>query len=166
MNDSTHPEPRLQDRPEQPYAGIRTRAALTEWGGVNALVGELLGWLDRHGVPPAGPPLYRYRLIGGPTDPFDVEVGIPVAGPVAGDDRVRGGVLPAGRYLVLEHHGHLDSIAASHTALVDWAEAHAIRLTGSPDRLRWDVMFESYRTDPEAEPDPRRWVTELVYLTG
>ena len=25
-------------------------------------------------------------------------------------------------------------------------------------------MYEAYLTDPEQEPDPSRWVTELAYL--
>ncbi|WP_152365532.1 GyrI-like domain-containing protein [Microlunatus speluncae] len=156
-------EPRVEDRSEQPYVSIRTRANFTEWGGVNALIGEVQDWLAARELAPAGPPLYRYHLIGNLTDRFDVEVGFPVAAPVAGDERVITGALPAGRYLVLEHRGHPDSIGGSHAALVDWAEAHGVALTGSPDRLRWGLMFESYVTDPAEVPEPGQWVTELVY---
>jgi effector-binding domain-containing protein len=159
-------EPRLEDRSEQPYVSIRTEATFTEWGGVNALIPEVQDWLAARDVVAAGPPLYRYHRIGNLTDRFDVEVGFPVAAPVAGDDRVRSGVLPAGRYLVLDHRGHPDSIAGSHGALIEWAAANAVELTGSPDRLRWGLMYESYATDPEVEPEPERWVTELVYLVA
>lgn len=158
-------EPTLQDRAVQPYVSIRTQANFTEWGGVNALVPEVLDWLKRNDAEPAGPPFYRYHVIGGMADRFDLEVGFPVAAPMAGDDRVIAGALPAGRYLVLAHQGHPDSIAGSHAALVDWAEQHGIELTGSADRLRWGVMYESYQTDPANEPDPNRWTTELAYLT-
>ncbi len=130
-------EPRVEERSEQPYVSIRTRANFTEWGGVNALIPEVQDWLTTRGTTPAGPPLYRYHQIGNLTDRFELEVGFPVATPVAGDERVTAGALPAGRYLVLEHRGHPDSIAGSHAALVDWAEARDVQLTGSPDRLRW-----------------------------
>ena len=156
-------EPRLEDRSAQPYVSIRTEANLTEWGGVNALIPEVQDWLAARGVEPAGPPLYRYHRIGNLADRFDVEVGFPIASPIEGDDRVTAGTLPEGRYLVLDHRGHPDSIAGSHTAQVDWADTHDVALTGSPDRLRWGLMYESYATDPEVEPDPERWVTELVY---
>ncbi len=156
-------EPRIEDRAEQPYVSIRSEANFTEWGGVNALIPEVQHWLTARDVAPVGPPLYRYHRIGNLTDRFDVEVGFPVAAPVAGDDRVTAGALPAGRYLVLDHHGHPDSIAGSHQALVEWADAHDVELTGSPDRLHWGLMYESYASDPEVEPEPERWVTELVY---
>lgn len=133
---------------------------------MNALIGEVTDWLTRRDAPPTGPPLYRYHLIGSLTERFDVEVGFAVAEPLPGDERVTSGAFPAGRYLVLEHRGHPDSISGSHTALVDWAAAHGIALTGSPDRLRWGLMYEAYLTDPEQEPDPSRWVTELAYLAA
>jgi effector-binding domain-containing protein len=155
----------LAQRAEQPYVSIRTRANFTEWGTVNALVPEVLDWLGQRGQAPAGPPFYRYHEIGGMAERFDVEVGFPVAAPVKGDDRVRAGSLPAGRYVLAEHHGHPDSIAASHMALVDWATEQGIALTGSPDRKRWEVMLETYATDPATEPDPANWITELAYLT-
>lgn len=157
-------EPTLARRAEQPYVSIRTQANFTEWGGVNALVPEVLDWLGRNNISPAGPPFYRYHVIGGMVDRFDLEVGFPVSTAVDGDDRVRADALPAGRYVVLAHRGHPDSIAGSHTALVDWAERGGIKLTGNADRTRWGLMYESYTTDPETEPDPDRWLTELSYL--
>jgi effector-binding domain-containing protein len=86
-----------------------------------------------------------------------------VATQVVGDDRVLAGAMPAGDYVVADHVGHPDSIAESHLALVAWAEEQGITL--SKDGEVWETMFESYRTDPEDEPDLGRWRTELVYLT-
>lgn len=156
-------EPRVEHRAEQPTAGIRMRATLGEWGEVNALGPEVLTWLAARGSGPAGAPYYRYRVIGGFEDKFDVEVGYPVAAPVTGDDRVLAGVLPAGDYVVADHVGHPDGIEESHLALVAWAEEQGIVL--AKDGEVWETMFESYQTDPDDEPDPNKWRTELVYLT-
>lgn len=63
-----------------------------------------------------------------------------------------------------------DSYDPSRGAVATWlyriATNLCLDLARSAGGGRWDVMFESYRADPEAEPDPRRWVTELVHLTG
>jgi hypothetical protein len=37
--------PNLQYRDEQQYVGIRMQATLGEWSRVNALAGEIFGWL-------------------------------------------------------------------------------------------------------------------------
>jgi effector-binding domain-containing protein len=154
-------DPTLEQRHEQPYASIAISANFQEWGAVNALIPELLAWLgDRE---PAGAPFFRHRVIGGMTERFELEVGIPVTDPVTGDGRVQAGSKPAGTYVVLTHEAHPDSIAASHAALVRWADEHGIELarTGAA----WDALFESYLTNPEEEPNQDRWRTELAYLT-
>ena len=153
-------EPRVEHRAEQPTAGIRRRATLAEWGEVNALGPEVLTWLAARGSEPIGAPYYRYRVIGSFEAKFDVEVGYPVAAPVTGE---LAGAMPAGDYVVAEHVGHPDSIAESHLALVAWAEAQGIVL--AKDGEVWETMFESYLTNPDDEPDPNNWRTELAYLT-
>ena len=57
------------------------------------LWGEVFGWLGGHVVEPAGPPLIRYKVID-MEGAMEIEVGLPVAAPIEGDDRVIGGVLP------------------------------------------------------------------------
>jgi effector-binding domain-containing protein len=157
-------EPTVLERTEQPYVAIPIRATLREWGGVNALVPEVVGWLAARGIAPAGAPFYRHLVVGGLDERFSVEVGFPVAEPVEGDGRVVAGAKPAGRYVVAVHHGHPDGIAKSHQALVAWAGEHGVPLARDGDV--WDGMYESYRADPAVEPDPSKWETELAYLVS
>ncbi len=157
-------EPTVQERTEQPYVAIPIRATLREWGEVNALVPEVFAWLASRGIAPAGALFYHHRVIGGFDEKFSVEVGVPVAEPVEGDGRVLAGAKPAGRYVVAVHHGHPDGIARSHQALVEWAGRQGVPLAKDGDV--WGGMFESYRTDPEVEPDPDKWETELAYLVS
>jgi effector-binding domain-containing protein len=153
-------EPTIEDRAEQAYVGITEVATLAEWGRVNALVPEVLEWLTGHGAAPAGPPIYRYYA-GEPGGEIEVEVGWPVSGEVPASDRVTAGTLPAGRYAVLVHRGHPDSIGQSFAALEAWSQR-----TGENWEFadgRWSCRYESYRTDPAVEPDPARWETEICY---
>ncbi len=156
-------EPMVRERTEEPYVAIPVRATLREWGEVNALVPEVFGWLRRRGIAPAGPLFYRHRIVGGLEEKFSVEVGVPVAAPVAGDGRVVAGAKPAGRYVVAVHRGHPDRIAAAHRALVAWAGREGVPL--ARDGEEWLGMFESYRSDPAVQPDPETWETELAYLS-
>ena len=157
-------EPTVLERTEQPYVAIPIEATLREWGEVNALIPEVLAWLGERGIAPAGALFYRHRVIGGFDEKFSVEVGFPVAEPVEGDGRVVAGAKPAGRYVVATHHGHPDGIAQSHLALVDWAGRQAVPLAKEGDV--WGGLFESYLSDPEVEPDPAKWETELAYLVS
>ncbi|MGW5050027.1 GyrI-like domain-containing protein [Actinokineospora sp. NPDC004072] len=156
-------EPRIEDRPEIAYAGIAETATLAEWGRVNALVPEVHGWLAARGVEPVGPPLYRYYA-GDVGTPIEVEVGwpVPAGADLAGDDRVRLRTLPAGRYAVLVHRGHPDSIGQSFGVLEEWSARTGV--TWDVTDGRWACRYESYRSDPVTEPDPARWETEIAYL--
>lgn len=158
----------LAERPEQPYVSISIRASLSEWGSVNALVPEVYGWLAARGITPADALFYRYRVIGSMDEKFDVEVGVPVAEPIAvpveGDGRVVAGAKPAGRYAVRVHRGHPDSISRTHLDLLAWTEEQGFPAVR--DGETWGGVFESYRTDPEVEPDPAKWETELAFLVS
>ncbi|WP_285504318.1 GyrI-like domain-containing protein [Actinokineospora sp. NBRC 105648] len=152
-------EPKIETRAAQPYAAIAISAPLSEWGRVNALIGEVYGWLAERGTTPAGPLFYRYHAVR--EDVLDVEVGVPVAEPVEGDGRVIAGTKPAGDYAVLLHHGHPDQIRTSFAVLDAWSEREGVE---------WDVVdgvwagrFESYLTDPAVEPDLANWDTEIAY---
>src|SRR3954464_12185978 len=48
-----HTEPKLEDRPEQPYVAIRTQVTMQELGPViPQLLGEVFAWLGQQGVSP------------------------------------------------------------------------------------------------------------------
>jgi effector-binding domain-containing protein len=161
-------EPRIEQRAEQPYAGIRMRVTME---GLPAAVDqgfpELFGWLAEHGTAPAGPPFIRYHVIDMDRE-LDIELGVPagVAAEVGG--RVRSGVLPAGRYVVLRHTGPYDGLIASNAALQEWAAEQDVTLDSSdtPDGSAWRGRVEHYLTNPAEEPDPSKWEVDVAYLTG
>lgn len=156
--------PRIEQRPEQPYAGIRVRVTHPELGrAVPPLWPEVFGWLAQHGAAPAGPPFIRYLVVDMDGE-LEVEAGVPVAAPVAGDGRVVAGVLPAGRWAALLHTGHPQELVAANAELQRWGAEKGLRWQVEGDV--WSGRIESSLTDPAREPDPGRWQTDVAYLVA
>lgn len=158
-------EPRIATLPERPYVAIAATVGMDDLGTVvPPLNGEVFGWLAARGIPPAGPPFWRYNVID-MARALEVEAGAPVAAAVAGDGRVIAGVLPAGRYVIMRHVGHPDELVAATEALLDWAAEKGLTwdVSASPAGDRWGARLEIYHSDPDVEPDMTKWETELVF---
>ena len=157
-------EPKLDDRPAQPYVGVRSQVPHSELSTViPQSLDEIFGWLARTGVAkPSGAPFIRYHVIN-MEDMLDIELGVPVASAVAGEGRLQPGVLPAGRYASLVYTGVANGIPAN-GALLDW---------GAKQGLQWDRWddpkgdafagrYETFITEPDDEPDPAKWESEVA----
>ena len=118
----------------------------------------------RTDVEQAGAPFWKYNVIDMERQ-LEVEVGFPVAVPVAGDDRVLAGVLPAGKYATLRHIGHPDTLSDATTALLDWAAGQGLTwdVMETEEGDRWGARLEIYETDPAQEPNMDNWETELAF---
>ena len=157
-------EPKIQTRSAQPYAAIASTTSMLGGGFgpvIDASLPAVLEHLASIGVEPAGPPLVIYRVIDMNGD-LQIEVGWPVAAEIPASDRVGTGTLPAGRYVVGTYVGSYEGLREANAALQEWAESQG--LTWAMHGDRWDARFESYLSDPETEPDPALWRTDIVYL--
>jgi effector-binding domain-containing protein len=157
-------EPKVEERAAQPYVAVRTRVPMPNWGHLlPGLWGEVFGWLDRQGVEPAGPPLIRYLVIEMQTE-LEIDVGVPVARALASDGRITADVLPAGRYATLVYTGDYAGLVGATAALLDWGAAQGLAWDSHPGPRgdEFGARFESYLTDPQEEPDPAQWQTELA----
>lgn len=159
----TTTEPKLEQRNEQHYIGIRTKAAIPELPTViPQLHSEARAWLDTQGLAPAGPPFIRYYTTDMATK-LDIELGWPTAQAVSGDGHINAGVLPAGRYVVLLYTGPYDQLVSVTTGLLAWAEANGV--VWKMDGEEWGARVEWYLKDPGDEPNPEKWETELAFLS-
>jgi effector-binding domain-containing protein len=113
---------------------------------------QLAGHLAQRGAAPAGQPLAIYHAVS--SEAVDVELGMPVAEPVAGAGEVVAGELAAGRAAVITHHGPYDTLPAAHAELATFVKGRCLQPSGPPREI--------YVTDPGAEPDPARWRTDVV----
>jgi effector-binding domain-containing protein len=156
--------PEIETRAEQPYVAIRAKVTMGEIEAFARRFGEVFGWLDRHGLAPAGPPFFKYNVIDMARE-LEMEAGVPVATAISGDDQMVAGVLPVGRYATLTHVGHPGELMAATKALLDWATEQGLTwdVTPSEDGDRWACRLENYLTDPDQEPDMSKWVTQLAF---
>jgi effector-binding domain-containing protein len=158
-------EPTIVDRPAAPYAAIRVVVTMDQLGAVvPPLNGEVFRWLGGRGLTPVGPPFWKYNVIDMQRG-LEIEAGATVAEPVSGDERVLGGVLPAGRYVTMRHVGHPSTLMAATASLLAWAAARNLvwDKEATPQGERWGARLEIYLTDPQEEPDMDKWVTELAF---
>jgi effector-binding domain-containing protein len=164
-------QPKLEQREEQPYVAIRTRMTMGELaaGAGDGLFPELFAWLGERGLAPAGAPFIRYLVIDMDAA-LEMDWGIPVAEAPAGDERVRPGVLPAGRYATTVHTGSYggDGLIRANADLQDWAEQQGVAFQvreGGHGEV-WGSRLERYLSNPAEEPDPEAWRTEIAYLVA
>ena len=130
---------------------MRFRVAPEELG---ARLAQVLPAVYGHAVgggAPAGAPYTRYHDVAGET--LDLEAGVPVAAPAAGKGEILAGELPGGSVAVTWHVGPYDRLPEAHRALTAWAEKNGHTPAGP--------AWESYLTDPGAEPDPQKWRTQV-----
>ena len=159
-------EPRIDDRPEQHYVGIRGSVPM---GGIGPFIDEsfpeVFAHLEKQGAHPAGAPFLRYNVIDMERE-LEIEAGVPVSGPVEGGGRVFAGVVPAGRYGTLTYVGGYDGLMDANEALQEWARQQGLEwaMTATEHGDRFESRLEVYVTDPATEPDPEKWETEVAYL--
>jgi effector-binding domain-containing protein len=158
---TTVSKPLIDDRDEQHYMGIRVQ---TPMKGMFKVVDKrfraLNTWMSEHSIEPAGPSILRYHVID-MSGEMDIEVGIPVTEPLPGDERVKPGVLPAGKYASVVYIGNGYT---GNKTLIEWAKANGIAWD------RWDdprgdafrCRYEAHLTDPKTEPRKTKWQIEVA----
>jgi effector-binding domain-containing protein len=142
----------LKQIPAQPVASVRdTIPTLKDLG---QLFGEIFAYLGQHRLNPVGPPIGIYHDKAFRERDADVEVAVPVGGPVPKGERVRAYELPAvDEMACLVHAGSYDSFGASYGQLMGWIEASGYRMVGPPREI--------YVRGPESGDDPSTYVTEI-----
>ena len=155
-------KPGVYERPDEHYMGIRVQ---TPFKGMFTVIDkhlfkELRDWMQQEGVEPAGLPFFRYYVINLDGE-MDVEVGIPVAKALSGNERVHPGVLPGGRYASLVYVG---TGYTGNGALTRWAieNGHAFDEWAVPNGAAFRARYERYLTDPKIEPLKSKWEVEVA----
>lgn len=159
-NVNTATEPSIDYREAKHYVGIRTVAPFKGmFAAIDPLMKELRQWVSQQSIV-GGPFFLRYHVID-MKGPMDVEVGFMLPAPMAGNERIRPAILPAGHYANLIYSG---GGYQGNKVLIDWAKAKGIPWD------RWDdpngdgfrCRYEAYLTDYRVEPRKTKWQVELA----
>jgi hypothetical protein len=98
--------------------------------------------------------------------PLEIDVGVPVAAPLTGDNRIIADTLLAGRYATLIYTGPYEGLMQATADLLAWADKKGIvwdKWAAGSEGEGWRARIESYLTDPRLEPDSTKWQTELAF---
>jgi effector-binding domain-containing protein len=159
--------PETIDSPGGATAGIRQWVSFEEFGpAIGASADEVIGWLAKHGSEPKGPLYIRYHVINMPRR-MEVEIGFFIDPGPASEGRVTVGETPAGKYVRTNYTGHYDGLMTATGLLIGWAKEAGIVWDAwdTPEGQAFASRLELYHTDPDENPDPETWVTEIAIKT-
>lgn len=161
--------PKLEFRPAHPYAAIRTQVTLPFGRVLRPLWAEVHGWLAGRGITSPGPAIIRYLTTDMSTQ-LDMDVGFALDATIAGGDGITADILPAGRYATLLYTGPYKGkgVYKANVALVEWAKENKIvwQVSTRNNIEWWGSRVEWYLTDPDQEPDTKKYRTELTFLVA
>jgi effector-binding domain-containing protein len=86
---------------------------------------------------------------------FWLEAGVPVDKEVKSSCRVSYKIMPGGNVVRADHYGSYESTGLTHDKMHEWMYKNGKTIKGSP--------WESYVTDPMAEKDTLKWLTQIYY---
>jgi effector-binding domain-containing protein len=153
--------PGIDQRTARQYVGLRI---ITPFRGMFAqtdkLFKELRQWVNTQGLADQGPYFLRYHVID-MKGLMDVEAGFVVTSQQAGDERVKSGVLPAGRYAHLTYSRYA---LRGNQALLIWMKEKKLEVDRE-DTSKGEVFgcrYEAYLTDYRTEPRKSKWQVDLA----
>ena len=144
--------PHVAEAPEQITAVIRLTVPMADMSKVmGPAIQELLAAVAAQGRQCAGAVYDRVLRMDKGT--FDLELGVPVAKPIAAAGRVKPGRLPAATVARTTYHGPYEGLGGAWGEFDAWVRAQGH--TPAPD------LWECYVAGPESGPDSSQWRTEL-----
>ncbi|CAG5067545.1 hypothetical protein DYBT9623_00266 [Dyadobacter sp. CECT 9623] len=121
-------------------------------------------WMQERGIEAAGPDFFLYKSMNDRGE-LDCEAGFSVGQAVGGDDLVIAGSFPAGNYASLVYTGDFKDMMQAHVALENWIKSEGLteKKVEADGRTDWGGRTEFYLVDPDFEPNPDKWQTEIVF---
>lgn len=116
--------------------------------------GTVAQYIGESDVDFAGPPFARYRALDDRMSEFEIEAGFPVDRPAAGSGEVIASTLPGGSMATVTYFGPYDQMKKAYEAIHRWIQEQGAKPDGAP----WEVYF----SDPNEQPDPSTWRTDIV----
>lgn len=157
--------PKVQFHDEQYYVAIRTKVKMSDIPAIlPPLIPEVFQWVEKNNITQSGPCFFRY-LSYDSDDQLLVDVGVSTQTQAKGDGRVIPGSFPAANYVTVTYTGDYKELCHVHMALESWMKENGVK-EGSQkvDGKEYGARTEFYITDPQEEPDPAKWQTDVSIL--
>jgi effector-binding domain-containing protein len=159
-------EPKIERRSEQPYFAIRKEVHMHDISAVlPPLIPKVMGYLKAKKADQAGPPFFLYLSMNENGDLL-TETGFPVKNSDEGEGEIIAGSFPEGNYAIITYTGDYKNMMDAHVALEAWIAESGLteKRNVTDEETTWGGRTEFYVTDPDDEPDPAKWVTDIVFL--
>lgn len=145
---------KLETIEPQAYVAVRATVSPNEMSKVLATILPEVGkHVGKVRAPVAGPPFTRYYKV--TEKELEIEAGMPLRTPIAGEGKFVASELPGGKTAVTWHLGGYHELQKSHKRLEEWIKAQGLETRAAP----WEI----YWTDPGLEPDPAKWRTQILW---
>lgn len=140
------------DLQAQPTLVVRARAAVERLPEVlGPAWAAILGHAGQAGAEPNSAPFVAYHNMD--MKDLDLEIGFTFPRPLAGDENVQAGEVPAGKAAQCVHVGPYDQLRTTYQALEAWMSERGLKHAGP--------AYEYYLDDPQATP-PGQLRTRVV----
>lgn len=153
--------PKIYQRDTVHYMGIRIQTPFSGmFAEVEKLRKELSKWFKSQEIASHGHALLRFHVVD-MEGIMDIEYGIVVDDPLAGDDRVKPASLPAGRYASLIYSRYA---LRGNKALIAFIRENNLPADQWHDAMgdAFGCRFEMYLTDPKIEHRKSKWDVEVA----
>jgi effector-binding domain-containing protein len=157
-------QPSVETKADQPFAAIELTLAQPEISGTAPpLIQDVIDWVKAKGGELTGPPFFNYVAFL-PGGKMTMHVGMPTAKVLAGDDKIKTGSIPAGRYAVVTHTGPYHELYEANMELDKWARDKGFEFAGEEkgDKFVGATRLEIYHKDPGEDPSGHP-VTEVAF---
>lgn len=159
-------EPKTEYRKERHYLAILKTVHMYDIPDVlPPLIPEVKNWMNLNHIEASGPDFFLYLSMNEQNE-LECKAGFPVSAAVQGDHRVQAGSFPAGTYASIIYTGDFKDMMQGHIALEKWVKENGFKekINSSEGVIRWGGRTEFYLVDPDNEPDPSKWQTEITFL--
>jgi len=152
--------PEIIELEERQYVALRGKVKMDEISAFADRMREVVDWLAAKEIAPNDAPFFKYDVVD-MENGLVMEIGFPVDDLRSGEGEIVTGVLPAGRYVSVDHHGHPDGLREATGRLLKWAEEQGLEWDANGDN--WTARLEIYKSDPREVPNMEDWDTELQF---
>jgi effector-binding domain-containing protein len=160
--------PKIEHREAHPYAAVRMQVPIPFGKFLQPAWSKVHNWLAGQGIS-HGPAIIRYLTTDMSTK-LDIEVGFVIDKAIPGADGILTDVLPAGQYATLIYTGSYKGkgVYKANVAIIEWAKENGIawNVSNKAGVEWWDSRVEWYLSDPNADPDPKKYLTELTFMVA